>query len=237
MKLLSSRFKFLLLGLAIVFVIFGAENVFALAFGVSPPSISKTFEDGNAYAPTIYLIRDDASTDLNISTRFDVPEQIRSWFSVDRGINFVMPKGSRQFPIQITANVPFKTPPGKYSGALKIFALSASSSEILSLSVPMDLTIIPRPQIPAEQGVWVATSTSQNVATTSPAVNSTLPPQNIPTPQFSAEQKTPTTLPLKQSDSTPPAEDNIYLLVMIGSVLGLVILYFGYQAAKKPKTN
>ena len=234
MKLFKICLVFLFFGLALVSFLFGAKNVSALAFGVSPPYISKTFEDGNQYVPTIYLVRDDASTDLNISTRFEVPEQIRSWFSVDRGINFVMPKGERQFPIQVSAFPPFRTPPGKYSGVLKIFASSGSSSQLITLSVPIDLTIIPRPEIPAEQGVWVATSTSQNITTTSPAINSTLSPQNIPTPQSSAEQKIPITPPA-QGDSLPPPENNLYLLVMIGSVLGLVILYFGYQAIKKPK--
>lgn len=215
-----------------MFFLFGAKNVSA-AFGVSPPFISKTFEDGNEYVATIYLVRDDASTDLNISTRFDVPEQIRSWFSVDRGINFVMPKGERQFPIQVSAFPHFGTPPGKYGGALKIFAPSRFSSEILSLSVPIDLTIIPRPQIPAGQEVQVATSIPQNIATPSPAVNSTLSPQNVATPQPTSEQKIPITPPA-QGDNSPAPENNIYLLVMIGSVLVLIILYFGYQAMKKP---
>lgn len=91
------------------------------SFGVSPPNIvADRLARNSHYEATIVLSRGQPTEDLDVKAVFDVPEKIRSWFSVDKGEEFVMPKGVQQFPIQVIIDVPKNADYGSYTGYLRV---------------------------------------------------------------------------------------------------------------------
>ena len=89
------------------------------AFGISPPFLNADhLVKGAKYIQTIYLVQDQPNEDLNINAKLDLKEPARSWVTVDKGFNFVIPKGVRQFPVQVAINVPKDAGLGVYSGNL-----------------------------------------------------------------------------------------------------------------------
>jgi hypothetical protein len=93
----------------------------ASAFGVSPPYIiADRLTKGSHYEATIVLSQGQPKEDLKVKAVFDVPEKIRSWFSVVQGEEFVIPKGVQQFPIQVVIDVPKNADFGIYTGYLRV---------------------------------------------------------------------------------------------------------------------
>lgn len=91
------------------------------AFGVSPPFVtSDRLTRGSTFDTTIFLVQGKPETDLAISAVFDVPDAIRSWFSIDKGETFTIPAGIQQFPIVVTTKVPKDAAFNIYKGYLRI---------------------------------------------------------------------------------------------------------------------
>lgn len=112
---------FLNLAFALVFSAVLAIPNKVSAFGISPPFVNvDKLTKGSRYETTIYLVQGQPDNDLEVKAEFDVPEKIRSWFSVDRGNLFTIPKGTQQFPIQVLVQVPADAELGVYNGYLRI---------------------------------------------------------------------------------------------------------------------
>ena len=91
------------------------------AFGVSPPFVtSDRLTRGSSFDTTIFLVQGKPDVDLEIQAIFDVPENIRGWFSVDKGEKFTIPAGIQQFPIVVTTKVPKDAEYNIYQGYLRI---------------------------------------------------------------------------------------------------------------------
>lgn len=94
------------------------------AFGVSPPWINQSnLVPGSHFEKEIFLVRANAEEPLNIEAQFDVPEEIRSWFSIDKGLKFTIPAGTQKFPIIVNIDVPKGTELGFYKGFLRVRSL------------------------------------------------------------------------------------------------------------------
>ena len=111
------------------------------AFGISPPFIHAThLVKGARYAQTIYLVQDQSNEDLKIQAEIDVPESIRSWVTVDQGANFVIPKGVRQFPVQVIIQVPKDTGPTAYQGKV-VFTTSPSEAGQVTIALGAQVSL------------------------------------------------------------------------------------------------
>lgn len=107
----------LLIPVALLLVI--AEPVVA-GFGITPPYVdNQRLTRGTVYEQKILLVRSDPTDDLRAQITYNIPE-IESWFTVDRGTDFIMPKGERQVPIVIRVTVPDDAQFRKYGGAIRI---------------------------------------------------------------------------------------------------------------------
>ena len=94
-------------------------------FGISPPYVNnQRLTRGTVYEQKITLVRSDPVDDLTTQITMNIPG-IEGWFSVDRGTEFIMPKGTTQLPIVVTVRVPEDAEYKKYEGAIRIRTSSA----------------------------------------------------------------------------------------------------------------
>lgn len=109
----------------------------ASAFGVSPPFVNADkLVKGSRYEATIFLVQGQPEQDLEVKAIFDVPEKIAKWVSVDKGEQFVIPKGVQQFPIKVRIQVPEDAGLGVYHGYLRVNTVpKAKEGDQISISV------------------------------------------------------------------------------------------------------
>ncbi|HSE35168.1 MAG TPA: hypothetical protein VLB83_03520, partial [Candidatus Paceibacterota bacterium] len=89
-------------------------------FGITPPYVrNDTLRPGSEYTQEIIIVRSDPVEDLNAEITMYTPG-IETWFSVDRGMKFVLPKGESQVRMNITVRVPEDANLGSYSGNIRI---------------------------------------------------------------------------------------------------------------------
>jgi hypothetical protein len=137
---------FFFLGLGI-FAVFAAHGNVARAFGISPPFLNAGhLVPGATYVQTVYILAQDQSlnADLPIQTTLTIPEPAHSWISIDKGFNFVIPKGTQQFPIQITVQVPKGASLGIYQGNLSIASAPSGTGQVtiaLGTNIAINLTV------------------------------------------------------------------------------------------------
>jgi hypothetical protein len=97
---------------------------------------------GSRYVQTVYLVQDQPNQDLPIKAVFDIPQSIRSWISVNPGETFSIPKGVRQFPVEIVIDVPKDTTLGDYHGTVTFVSNpSAEGQVVIALAVQVDMSI------------------------------------------------------------------------------------------------
>ena len=144
MKMAIPR-KVLFFGLLTAAVFFSGVQVTKAAFGVSPPFVNAGhLVPGVTYSQTIYLVQDQPDNDLSVKATLDVPSHIASWITIDKGFNFVIPKGVRQFPIVVTVQVPQGEGLGVYSGNLVVATAPGASGQVtiaLGANIAINLTV------------------------------------------------------------------------------------------------
>ncbi|MEK7508097.1 MAG: hypothetical protein AAB602_03385 [Patescibacteria group bacterium] len=114
------------------------------AFGISPPFMNADhLVAGAKYTQTIYLVRDDPEAEIPIKAELDVPNYIRSWISLDQGYTFIIPKGVRQFPVNVTIQVPKGESVGSYTGRLSFTTAPASQGQVtIALGAQVAINLI-----------------------------------------------------------------------------------------------
>lgn len=124
---------------------FGAPAITNAAFGISPPFLNADhLVPGVTYQQTIYLVQDQPNQDLGIHAELSLPDAIKSWVTIDKGIDFVIPQGTRQFPVVISIKVPQGAGLGKYAGTLTFTTKPASAGQVtiaLGANVTINLTV------------------------------------------------------------------------------------------------
>lgn len=120
-----------------------ANTAFA-GFGITPPYVhNDTLRPGSEYTQEIIIVRSDPVEDLNAELALNLPA-IESWFSFDRGIKFVLPKGESQVKIHVTVRVPDDAKLGGYNGNIRIRTSSAagqSTGVSLALGAQIDVQL------------------------------------------------------------------------------------------------
>jgi len=97
-------------------------------FGISPPYVfNNRLTRGTVFKQQITLVRSDPTDDLTTTITMNIPE-VESWFSVDRGETFLMPKGEKQVPIIVTVTVPDDASYARYKGAIRVRTAPAANS-------------------------------------------------------------------------------------------------------------
>lgn len=104
-----------------LFLGFAIQIPFAYAgFGITPPYVrSDRLTRGSEYKQQINLVRSDPQEDLKVEITLNIPDA-QAWFTVDKGTEFVIPKGVTQMPILVTVHVPDKAEYKQYKGAIRI---------------------------------------------------------------------------------------------------------------------
>lgn len=87
------------------------------SYGISPPFLHAThLVEGVTFSDTIYLVRDNDAYDVWITADLsDFPESVRDWITIGQGEVFKIPKGVRQFPVDIIIKVPKNSGPRDYT--------------------------------------------------------------------------------------------------------------------------
>lgn len=94
----------------------------AAGFGITPPEVrAYNMLPGSVQRGRIYLVRCCPTEDELGQTRFDLPDEIRSWVSVNVGKEFILPQGVQQFAVEVVVEVPEDAEPGNYSGYIRFF--------------------------------------------------------------------------------------------------------------------
>lgn len=132
----------------ILFALGSLSTVFA-GFGITPPYVKNTSLTRNSvYEQTIFLVRSDPVNDLKVDVFIDVPG-INDWFTVDKGIEFIMPRGEVKVPMTVQVQIPDDAEFQNYRGAIRVRTSnvdgpdgSGSVSIALGAQIDVDLTII-----------------------------------------------------------------------------------------------
>lgn len=115
------------------------------AFGVSPPFVNAGhLVPGSTYTQTIYLVQDQPDQDLPIQANLQLGAPAKSWVSIDRGFNFVIPEGTNQYPVVITITVPQNASLGVYNGTISFDTAPSSAGQVtiaLGAQVAINLTV------------------------------------------------------------------------------------------------
>ena len=120
----------------------GTANLAFAGFGITPPYVhNETLRPGSEYTQEIIIVRSDPVEDLNAELGLNLPA-IESWFSFDRGMKFVLPKGESQVKLHVTVRVPDDAKLGPYNGNIRIRTYSpATQSTGVSLALGAQIDV------------------------------------------------------------------------------------------------
>jgi hypothetical protein len=119
-------------------LVLGSNAPFAYAgFGITPPYVQNDrLTRGTTFEQHITLVRSDPVDDLKVQITMNLPG-VESWFSVDKGNEFVMPAGVSQMPIVVTVHVPPDAAYESHTGAIRIRTSSASAASSGAVSIAL----------------------------------------------------------------------------------------------------
>jgi len=140
--------KFFITTLAIFFisVLFGAETAYA-GFGVTPPYVrTDRLTNNSEYVQEIILVRGDPAEDLKAEVTINVPGA-DEWISIDRGNEFVLPKGESKISMKVHIKVPENVEYGTYTGNIRIRTSSLEQAQsgvsiALGAQIDVDLRVV-----------------------------------------------------------------------------------------------
>lgn len=116
------------------------QVVFA-GFGITPPYVrNDTLTRGSEFTQKILLVRGDPIEDLKGEISFDLPN-ISDWVVVDKGLEFILPAGEKQVPIQVTVRVPEDAKYGNYKGHIRVRTSAVGGPEAGSVSIALGAQI------------------------------------------------------------------------------------------------
>jgi len=128
---------------ALVFVaaLFGQAGIAHAGFGITPPYVqNERLTRGAVFEQRITLVRSDPVDDLKVQITKNIPG-IESWFEIDQGAEFIMPKGTTQMPIVVTVRVPQDAEYKVYTGAIRVRTSSAEVSQGGGVSIALGAQI------------------------------------------------------------------------------------------------
>ena len=132
MKPESKSLGFLRIGAVLLLsslTLLGNAGITHAGFGITPPYVNNDrLTRGTVYRQVINLVRSDPGEELKVDITTNIPGA-DSWFSIDQGNEFIIPKGQTQVPMNITVRVPQDAPYQVYTGSIRVRTSSANLSE------------------------------------------------------------------------------------------------------------
>lgn len=138
--------KKLVLSLLVLLAFFSLQNIAFAGFGVSPASVvNRDLVPGSFYQQDIFLVQGTPDSDLNVTVTIDAPS-ISNWIKIENGNSFVIPKGTEQFPMNVSVSVPRDAKLGQYNGTITIKTSPAGKqadgvSAALGANIEVDLKV------------------------------------------------------------------------------------------------
>lgn len=133
--------KYLVLAACFLGLFFSQAGIAYAGFGITPPYVKNDrLTRGTTFEQRITLVRSDPIDDLKVQVTLNIPG-VESWFTVDRGKEFIMPKGTTQLPIIVTVRVPADAEYKVYNGAIRIRTSSANTDAGGSVSIALGAQI------------------------------------------------------------------------------------------------
>ncbi|MCX6759227.1 MAG: hypothetical protein NT012_01540 [Candidatus Nealsonbacteria bacterium] len=139
----KKAFKLLIICLVILF----SANIVLAGFGISPPYvINDRLVPGAHYEQKISLSRSDPEEDLKVQVTIDAPE-IENWFLIDRGKEFIFPKGEKLTYMVVNVDVPENAELKNYKGYIRVRVAPLGAIEAgqvavaLGARIDVDLTV------------------------------------------------------------------------------------------------
>jgi len=126
--------------------IFGQVSFLEAGFGVSPPHVMNYhLIRGSHFEETVYLVRGEPDVRLNAEVTLDAPE-IEDWITIDKGMNFPLPKGEQKVPMKVIIDVPADAAFGNYQGYIQVRAVPGEGTEggvatVLGVRVDIDIAV------------------------------------------------------------------------------------------------
>ena len=128
----------------------GLAHVAVAGFGITPPYVrNDALRPGSEYTQEIIIVRSDPVEDLNAELTLNLPG-IESWFSFDRGMKFVLPRGESQVKMNVTVRVPDNAKLGDYRGNIRIRTSSLqqpTTGVSLALGAQIDVNLSVKEEI------------------------------------------------------------------------------------------
>ncbi len=144
-RILYGHFLF---GIATAAAFFTFAPVADAGFGITPPYVfNDRLTRGTVYEQRIGLVRSDPNEDLKVEVTMNIPG-IESWFSIDRGREFIIPKGASQISMVVTVRVPDDAEYKQYKGAIRVRTSpnspqpSGGVSIALGAQIDVDVTVV-----------------------------------------------------------------------------------------------
>ncbi len=139
----TGKTAFSFFAIAAFFVLVFAPRADA-AFGISPPSLNADhMVAGAKYIQTVYLVQSDPTSDLRIKANLEILPSVRSWITIDKGFDFIIPKGVHQFPVVITVEVPKDQTVGSYGGTISFTTAPDSAGQVtIALGAQVSINIV-----------------------------------------------------------------------------------------------
>lgn len=140
---------FLVWSSLLVFLLSSMPHLAYAGFGITPPYVRNTSLTRNStYEQTILLVRSDPTAALKASLTIDAPG-FEDWFTVDEGLEFLLPQGEQKVPMTVRVTVPGDADFKQYTGNIRIKTgppddqVTAGAVSIsLGAQVDIDLNVI-----------------------------------------------------------------------------------------------
>lgn len=140
-------FKKIGLALIVIFLFtFGLTQTVKAGFGVTSPYVENDrLVPGAHYEKEMIIVRGDPAEDWRAELTISVPGA-NDWISIDKGLDFILPKGEKQTPIVVTINVPKNAEFDRYQGAIRIRTLPVEPTGGVSIAlgarINVDLEVV-----------------------------------------------------------------------------------------------
>lgn len=132
---MKTRKAFLLVLNLLLF--FSLANKVLAGFGISPPYvINENLGRGSHFEQKIILVRDNPIEDWKAEISIEAPN-FENWIKIDKGKEFILPKGENQVPIIVSVNVPKNAEYKRYKGAIRIKTLPLTPSEAGTVAIAL----------------------------------------------------------------------------------------------------
>lgn len=110
-------------------------------FGVAPSQFTNSnLGRGSEYEEKFILVRGDPQKDFKAVIVIKVAGA-EDWISIDKGNEFLLPKGQKNVPMMVKVKVPENAKPGKYYGGIQITALPTEPPESGTVAINMGVQI------------------------------------------------------------------------------------------------